>query len=179
MRTIFLFSILITALLPLAAGGQGEGASDPGKATGEGRRLWVDYDVALSHAGSRSEGRNHSLAINGTIVPDVFDLVYAGEVLYRFTVKTQVWGDAGYRRDPEAPAPFGESDERIGGSDWERGWYRGGDRKRGTPRSWVYVTRDGESFFVSPDEIHRLVEYRRWSYRERDLSGPKAASGTA
>lgn len=177
--------ILLTILLILTAGLNARGRKDssdspnpareeagPGTASGEGRSISINYDIKKTNAGSKSEGRDHVLVINGKIVPDVFDLVYAAGVLYEFKVREQVWGDGGYMRIEDAKVPYGSSNSSISDKDWELGWYEGGKIKKGTPRSWVYVVRDGDKYFVSPDEIYRLVKYKKWSFRERDVSGP-------
>jgi hypothetical protein len=184
-KTITLAALLLIAItlitMPLSARGRKDTPDSstpaikeagPGTATGEGRSISINYDIKKSNAGSKSEGRDHVLVINGKIVPDVFDLVYAAGVLYEFKVRTQVWGDGGYIRNEEAREPYGSSNSSISDKDWELGWYEGNKLKEGTPRSWVYITRDSDSYFVSPDEIYRLVRYKAWSFRERDTSGP-------
>ena len=175
-KTITLTAILFILTAALWSGGKKDSPSsapaDPGIATGEGRSISINYDIKKTNAGSKSEGRDHLLVINNKIVPDVFDLVYAVEVLYEFTVKEQIWGDGGYKRNENGNVPYGSNNNQLSEKDWELGWYEGNKLKSGTPRSWVYVVRGGDKYFVSPDEIYRLVKYKAWSFRERDVSGP-------
>ena len=142
--------------------GKSESPIDPGTASGEGRTIKVSYNIQKTNAGSRSEGRSHVLAVNGYVLPDVFDLVYAADAYYRFEPGAQVWDDSGFvlDRTKKGDAPYGETDRSISGRDWELGWYEGSRRKEGTPRSWIYMERDDLKAFINPDEIDRFVRYK-------------------
>ncbi|MDC7223140.1 MAG: hypothetical protein PQJ60_05320 [Spirochaetales bacterium] len=173
-KLLSLFLFFLFCWTGLAAGGKGETASDPGTASGEGRSIKITYNIEKTNENTRSEGRLHVLAINGYVLPDVFDLVYAASTPYVFTVKREAWGDGGYvlDRNGKGQEPYRETDKTISDRDWELGWYEGNRRKSGTPRSWVYVRREGSEAFVSPDELDRYIAYKGFEERARDLVAP-------
>jgi hypothetical protein len=174
-QTIFVFLALFS-LFGCFGKGHGESAVlvDPGKAEGEGRSIRVSYHIDITKEGTRSEGRSHVLAVNSYTLPDVFTLVYAANKPYQFAVKTQTWGDGGYilDRDGENMAPFKETTNAITPDDWVLGWYEGDKRKKGTPRSWVYVERDGLTAFVNPDELDRFIAFKGFEVMDRDKTRP-------
>ncbi|MDC7220230.1 MAG: hypothetical protein PQJ59_09835 [Spirochaetales bacterium] len=171
-QKVYILIFTLVSLAGLFAGGRGESAPDPGRASGEGRSIKVSYRIDKTQADTRSEGRSHILGINGYTLPDVFDMVYAAETPYVFKVKTQAWGDGGYVLDRKGKgnAPYGATDREIDARDWELGWYEGAERKARTPRSWVYVKRDKLEAFVSPDELDRYVAFKQFEVMVRDKS---------
>ncbi len=109
------------------------------------------------------------LAVNNYTLPDVFTLVYAADVLYRFETAEQPWDDSGYVPDRNSKtAPFAETDTPVSEEDWSLGWYEGTKKKKGTPRSWVYVERDKKRAFVNPNELDRFVSFMKWEVMPRE-----------
>jgi hypothetical protein len=171
MRKIILSSIIVIFTLSAitAAGKPDAPPAGPGTASGEGRSISVNYHIEKTNEGSRSEGRSHVLAVNNFTLPDVFTLVYAADVLYRFETADQPWDDCGYVPDRNSQsAPFAETDTTISDEDWSLGWYEGAKKKKGTPRSWVYVERDRNRAFVNPDELDRFVSFMKWEVMPRE-----------
>jgi len=166
-----IFAIII--LTALTAGGKQDktpAPAGPGTASGEGRSINASYKIEKTNEGSRSEGRSHVLAVNGCTLPDVFTLVYAADALYRFATPSEPWGDGGYVLDRNnKSAPFADSDAPITDEDWSLGWYEGGKKKKGTPRSWVYVERDSLKAFVNPDELDRFIAWKELKEMPRDM----------
>ena len=162
MKFLFLSALLFVSLI-LSAGGKAETKEpvDPGTASGEGRTIRVSYKIVKTNEGTRSEGQSHVLAINGYTLPDVFSLVYAADAYYDFKSGDQPWDSVGYilDRNKKGHPPYGETDKSIADRDWELGWYEGSRRKKGTPRSWVYIERGGLMAFLNPDEIDRFIRY--------------------
>jgi len=107
---------------------------------------WV-YEVVITNAGSRSEGRLGRLVYREDSIGYPFDRVLVGDRLFAFRTKQQMWDDGGYmRQQTEQDLPPEAAASSVTSAELERGWYQAplSARKQGTPEDWVYVERTSE-----------------------------------
>ncbi|MCF7913571.1 MAG: hypothetical protein K9L66_00235 [Spirochaetaceae bacterium] len=159
-------SALVFAILAAScAGGPAAAEQNKGRRSAYLSRNW-HYDVIITKEGTRSEGRIGRLSYRGFEIDGYFDTVVTAYGCYVFRRRSQLWGFGGYR-SIELPAEPREIKESFSAADAERGWYFGAlyERKRGTPESWLCISREGAlpggediEAWIYPEDIADFVE---------------------
>lgn len=115
-----------------------------------------EYRLVVTGEGTRSEGRIGHLLYDGVDIGSRFGTIIISGTLYRYRERVHPWDSSGYIEDEDAFRAF-RKEHGIRGlmnkAMRDRGWYTGGDRKWGTPRSWVYVRSGALDGYCSPGKL--------------------------
>jgi hypothetical protein len=134
----------------------------------------IEEKTEYTAQGTRSEARHFYLSVEGRPVPDAFRVLVLSGKSWVFAQRAEVWGDDGWlledktRPVPETPTP-------LTASETERGWYKGGERKKGTPADWAFVAWEGGSAFVDARKLPEFAAAERLPLLPRQTGGPGAS----
>lgn len=124
------------------------------------RTLTVEQEVEYTSRGSKSEGRDWFLLINGKYIPDKFNYVLAEGKLYSFRQSYYYpWGDKGYVLAEENSINdcFPDVNYTLTDSEKAAGWCKTGG-KCTVPDGWVFVKRGEEIWAVRAKKLEQFAE---------------------
>lgn len=116
----------------------------------------IKHRVNYTNKDTRSEARHGYLVVGGYTIPDVFIFVTCRAKTYKFMQRRYGWGNDGYF--PVEKISIESADAKISQSELERGWYEGVEKKKQTPKCWLYVKWDGGAAFVAPGSMKDFIQ---------------------
>jgi hypothetical protein len=125
---------------------------------GDGADLKIEHKFTLDREGTRSEARHGNLLINGKAVPDFFWTVVAADQHFVFHQRKNMWGDDGYF-PLNLPLNISAAKAGITKDDLTQGFYKGKDKKPGTPADWLYLEWKDGAGFSAPERLIDLIDF--------------------
>lgn len=152
---IFILSTLILAVSPVFAGGAREIESP-----------W-NYELEVTHAGTRSEGELGHLYFEKKEVPWVYDEIIIGNDVYTLKLRVNLWDFGGYFKEDGTAEEVRTISAALSEEDKSRGWYEAfhDGKKAHTPDTWIRVKRDDFSAWVDPARLTDLAESKNFTPR--------------
>ena len=154
------FAVLITS-----------GCSSLGKKESPVPELLPDgwqYEIEITHEGSRSEGSVGRLYYDGNELSPRFDLIAAGRTVFEYIPMVHLWDNSGYRETYVIENEAAETSTEITSDEICTGWYSSDLTriKKSTPESWVYAESGGKGFRAAPDKLEELADLNDFKSRE-------------
>ncbi len=147
MKNVVLGLFILAGIVPLPL------AASPGAPE------WT-YREIVTNPGTRSEGRVGYLHLGDEALQGYFDEIVIDDRRYVWHVRINLWDSGGYipADGPIQPDPP-ENEPSVTPPMLDRGWYAAsyGERRRGTPASWVWVRRDDLAGYIDPSRIGAIA----------------------
>ncbi len=125
------------------------------------------YNIKITNSGTRSQGKRGILLYKNISIGYYFHSILTPIGKYSFTWSRLPWKDKGYNKiSNQTSHDFINSLVRSNNTMKRiinRGYYKGFAKYKKTPENWIRVMRDGQYFWINPEELVQFIKRHRFS----------------